>query len=251
MGAGVDSMIADQSLPRNVTLLRVIDPLMAERMATWVLWGVINVQRRCDAYLQAQRDHLWDKGIENYKNIDNAELRVGVMGLGVMGGAAADVLRTLGYPVAAWTRRPRTRDGIKCFSGDEQLSEFAAQCDVLVCLLPLTDQTRGVLNKSLFEALPRGAAVINAARGGHLVEADLLQALDSGHLSSAILDVFAKEPLPGDSALWGHPSVRVFPHVSSMTNIETAVEQMLSNRDCVLEGRPPPKELVVDWEAGY
>lgn len=251
MGAGVDSLLTDPTLPRHVPLLRVIDPLMAERMATWVLWGVINIQRKCDAYAAAQRESKWDKSIENFRNIDNAELRVGVMGAGVMGGAVITTMRKLGYDVSSWTRRPREVEGVRCFSGREQLKNFAGHVDILVCLLPLTADTRGILNAALFNAMEEGAAVINAARGGHLIEKDLLDALDSGHLSSAILDVFSPEPLPEESRLWRHPKVRVFPHVSSMTNIESAVDQMLENRERILEGKAVAPELVVDWETGY
>lgn len=251
MGAGADSLVGDATIPRGVPLLRVIDPLMSERMATWVLWGVINCQRKCDAYLAAQREARWDKGVEDFRSIDNGELRVGVMGLGVMGGAVADTLVRLGYRVSAWTRRPRRHAGVACFHGAEQLRQFAAAADVLVCLLPLTPETRHIIDARLLSWLPAGASVINAARGGHLAEPDLLAALDSGHLASAILDVFDPEPLPASSRLWAHPRVRVFPHVSSMTNIETAVAQMLSNRECVLTGAPPPRELLVDWQAGY
>jgi glyoxylate/hydroxypyruvate reductase len=251
MGAGVDSLLSDPTLPRHVPLLRVIDPLMAERMAIWVLWGVINIQRKCDAYLEAQRQSKWDKSIENFKNIDNAELRVGVLGAGVMGGAVIDTLKKLKYNVASWTRRNRKLEGVECYSGREQLLKFAANVDILVCLLPLTEDTRGILNAELFSAMKHGSAVINAARGGHLLEKDLLDALDSGKLSSAILDVFTQEPLSEGSRLWQHPSVRVFPHVSSMTNIESAVDQMLENRQRILEGRAVAPELVVDWEAGY
>ena len=268
MGAGVDSMLADPTLPRHLPLLRVIDPLMAQRMATWVLWGVINAQRRCDAYWTAQRDARWDKSIENFRNIDNSELGIGVMGAGVMGGAVVDVLTKLEYTnIRTWTRRPRssstctgttttttTTPGIQSFSGSAkspELLEFVSACDVLICLLPLTPETRGILNKDVFNAMPPGSTVINAARGGHCVEADLLAALNEGHLGGAILDVFETEPLPASSSLWTHPRVRVFPHVSSMTNIETAVEQMLENREAVLEGREVQRELVVDWDAGY
>lgn len=251
MGAGVDSLLREATLPRSVPLLRVIDPLMAQRMATWVLWGVINVQRRCDEYWHAQLKKNWDKGIENFRNVDNSELRVGVMGMGVMGSAVTDLLVQLGYCVSAWTRRPKQRKGVTCFSGTEQLNEFASQQDIVVCLLPLTAATEGILDDKLFSAMPKGAAVINAARGAHCVESDLLTSLDSGQLSHAVLDVFSPEPLPQESRLWSHPQVRIFPHVSSMTNIETAVEQMLANRDAVLENGPLPPELVVDWEAGY
>lgn len=142
MGAGVDSIINDPTLPRHVPLLRVIDPLMSERMATWVLWGVINIQRRCDAYYAAQKQSKWDVSIENFRNIDNAELRVGVMGLGVMGGAVANLLKQTGYNVCAWTRSMRNIDGIRCYHGAEQLKEFASQADIIVCLLPLTQSTK-------------------------------------------------------------------------------------------------------------
>jgi glyoxylate/hydroxypyruvate reductase A len=251
MGAGVDSLLNDSTLPRRVPLLRVIDPLMAERMATWVLWGVINIQRKCDAYFEAQRHSKWDKSIENFRNIDNAELRIGVMGAGVMGGAVIETLKKLGYNVSSWTRRTRQLQGVTCFSGREQLKDFARRVDVVVCLLPLTPDTAGILSKELFDAMQPGSAVINAARGGHVLENDLLDALDSGRLSSAVLDVFAPEPLPDGSRLWKHPKVRVFPHVSSMTNIESAVDQMLENRERILEGKAVVPELVVDWEAGY
>lgn len=251
MGAGVDSLLNDPTLPRHLPLLRVIDPLMAERMATWVLWGVINIQRKCDAYFEAQRHLQWDKGIENFRNIDNAECHVGVMGAGVMGGAVIDILKKLGYNVSSWTRRTRQLQGVTCFAGREQLKEFAKRVDILVCLLPLTTDTTGILNKELFDAMQPGSAVINAARGGHVVEKDLLDALDSGKLTNAILDVFDPEPLPSRSRLWKHPKVRVFPHVSSMTNIESAVDQMLENRERILEGKAVVPEMVVNWEAGY
>ncbi len=251
MGAGVDSLLTDPTLPRHLPLLRVIDPLMAERMATWVLWGVINIQRKCDAYFEAQRQSKWDKRIENFRNIDNPELNVGIMGAGVMGGAVIDTLKKLGYSISSWTRRSRELKGVQCFSGREQLKEFAGHVDILVCLLPLTNDTAGILDKELFNAMKPGSSVINAARGGHLIEKDLLDALDSNQISSAVLDVFSPEPLPEDSRLWTHQKVRVFPHVSSMTNIESAVDQMLENRERILEEKAVAAELVVDWEAGY
>lgn len=251
-GAGVDSMLSDPNIPRNIPLLRVIDPLMAERMATWVLWGIINIQRKCDGYYKAQRHHIWDKKLENHKSIDNQDLRVGIMGLGVMGGAVADCLVNLRYRVASWTRsKSKIRQDITQFFGRQELLDFANQSDVIVCLLPLTDETRGILNKDIFDAMPPGSAVINAARGGHLIVEDLTQALDNGPLESAILDVFDPEPLSSDSALWDHPKVRVFPHVSSNTHIGNAVDQMVRNRDIVLKGGTPSAEVLVDFNRGY
>lgn len=264
MGAGVDSLFQDPALPRHVPILRVIDPLMSERMATWCLWSVINIQRKGDEYFYAQQQSRWDKGIENYRNTDNSELRVGIMGLGVMGGAVAETLLKLKYPVYAWTRtnakrfeeRTHTLHESKTITehyyGNGQLLEFASRCDIIICLLPLTPSTQGILDRKLFDAMPAGSSIINAARGKHLVESDLIDALDSGQLSNAILDVFREEPLPKESVLWKHNKVRIFPHVSSMTNIETSVEQMMESRRMILqEGTLPRKELVVDWQAGY
>lgn len=175
--------------------------------------------------------------------------------MGVMGGATAKALSMLGYKVSAWTRRPRdSADGVnvECFSGKEQFRTFCSQSDILVCLLPLTAETTGILNRDVFSLLPRGSAVINAARGKHLVVDDLIESLDSGHLRAAILDVFEKEPLSANSPLWSHPKVRIFPHVSSMTNIESGVEQILQNRNAVLGIKGSvPSELVVDVHAGY
>ena len=187
--------------------------------------------------------------------MDNGELHIGIMGLGVMGAKAAQMLDHLGYKVYGWTRRHRDTPrgtSIQCYFGKDMLEEFCSKLDILVCLLPLTPETSGILNSNLFSFLPRGAAVINAARGKHLIEPELIANLDSGHLSSAILDVFEQEPLPQNSGLWNHPKIRIFPHVSSMTNIATAVEQIVLNRDSILgDGRAISPEVIVDVEAGY
>eukprot|EP00775_Hariotina_reticulata_P004821 gene4821-5068_t len=202
--------------------LSQVDPLMAQRMATWVLWGVINWQRRMEQYYEAQRNCHWDLTIELRANRDNAEVAVGVLGLGVMGQATCRQLVSLGYRVSGWSRTSthHQQQGIQCFAGDEQLETFVRQQDVLVCLLPLTAQTTGIINHRLLSLLPAGSAVINGGRGKHLVEADLLQALNNGQVGFALLDVFDPEPLPPSSPLWKHPSVRITPHVASMTTLE-------------------------------
>jgi glyoxylate/hydroxypyruvate reductase A len=254
MGAGVDAVLAlGDAIPADLPLLRVVDPLMAQRMATWVLWAVVNSQRRADAYLEAQRAARWDKGVEAFAPVDNGALRVGVMGLGAMGGAAADALVALGYRVSAWTRTARPpRPGVaRAFHGAAQIGAFAAEISVAVCLLPLTPETRGVLDARFFAQMPPGGVVVNAARGGHLVEADLLAALDAGHLRGAVLDVADPEPPPADSRLWRHPAVRLFPHVASMTNVATAVEQIVANRERVLRSEVPPAAALVDRRRGY
>lgn len=237
LGAGVDFIMEDDTVPKNVPLMRIVDPLMAERMATFCVWAVTNIQRKCDAYYQAQMDSRWDKSVENYKNVDNHEISVGVMGLGVMGGKVAETLSMLGYPVRGWTRTKKTLVGngnIDLYHGRDQFEEFAKQSQIVINLLPLTPETRGILSRELFSSMPRGGSVLNLARGAHLVANDLLEALESGQLESAVLDVFVKEPLPPTCPFWKHPKVRVFPHMSSVTDMDNGVEQILRNRRLVL-----------------
>ncbi|KAG2489533.1 hypothetical protein HYH03_011984 [Edaphochlamys debaryana] len=289
LGAGVDHALGQAGLvPEGVEVLRIVDPLMGERMATWVLWAVINFQRRMDEYGRAQAERRWDKTVENYRPWDNGRVRVGVMGLGVMGGAVARLLRAAGYDVAAWVRSPRAPGGgeaasaaaavagaggggvageaagasagggsgagagagagggaagggleaVRVFAGRGALRPFVERTDVLVCLLPLTPETSGILSAELLSWLPKGAAVINAARGRHLDEQALLAGLDSGDLGGAVLDVFATEPLPPSSPLWTHPRVRITPHVSSITDVPNAAAQIADNWRRLCEGRP-------------
>lgn len=168
-----------------------------------------------------------------------------------MGGAVANALSESGYKVSSWTRTPKELEGVISYHGQGELKQFVSQSNILVCLLPLTPTTRRILNAELFGWLPKGATIINVARGAHLVEEDLIQALNNGHLYGAILDVFQSEPLPEESQLWNHPKIRIFPHVSSMTNIDTSVQQIVNNRECILKCLPAPTDLVVDWNTGY
>eukprot|EP00887_Chlorella_sp_A99_P005241 scaffold1.g5241.t1 len=253
MGAGVSpGMLTDAQCPMHLPLLRVVDPLHAERMAMFVLGNIASFQRRFDAYLDAQRARRWDKSVEDFTSRDNSSVRVGIMGAGPMGAATARLLIAVGYPVSLWTRGPRQLPGTAaCFHGPQQLRAFAEQADVIVCLVPITDETRGILNSQLFSWLPRGALVINVSRGAHLLEEDLLAALDSGHLGGAVLDVFQEEPLPPSSPLWAHPKVRVFPHVAATTPERNAVALMVRNRERLLRGQPLPPECIIDRKRGY
>ncbi|KAG2435198.1 hypothetical protein HXX76_007281 [Chlamydomonas incerta] len=249
LGAGVDHAMRPGLIPPGVEILRIVDPLMAQRMATWVMWAVVNFQRKMDAYARAQAERRWDKTVENLKPWDNGEVRVGIMGYGVMGQAAAALLRAAGYNVAAWARTSRGGSDIQMFSGRESLRSFVERTDILVCLLPLTPETEGILSAQLLSWLPRGAGVINAARGRHLDEAALLAAIDAGHVAGAVLDVFATEPLPADSPLWAHPKVRITPHVSSITDVPNAVAQIAENYQRLLAGQPLLR--VANKSAGY
>jgi glyoxylate/hydroxypyruvate reductase A len=171
------------------------------------------------------------------------------MGLGAMGGEAARHLLAVGFAVASWTRSARAMPGIESYHGAEGLAPFLARTEILVCLLPLTPETRGILNKDLFRRLPRGAYLINAGRGGHQVEADILAALDDGPLAGVTLDVFATEPLPPESPFWLHPKVTVTPHNASVTNPRSAVRHVVESIRRVRAGEP--LRHVVDPKVGY
>ncbi|KAK2077669.1 hypothetical protein QBZ16_004515 [Prototheca wickerhamii] len=253
LGHGVDYITKEEGkLKPDVQILRVVDTLMAERMAYWNLWAIINCQRRCEEYLQAQRAHRWSHGeVEDLSSEDNADFRVGILGFGALGGELASVLRKNGYPVSAWARSKRDVEGVAFFAGKEQLPAFLKDLRVLVGLLPLTPETTGLVDKDLLAMLPRGAFFINAGRGQSHKTADLLEALDSDQLAGAVLDVFEEEPLAKDSPLWDHPKVRVFPHVSSWTPIAPGVQQTLENWEAIRQGRAVAPERVVKRHLGY
>jgi len=175
--------------------------------------------------------------------------RVGVMGMGMLGRAALAQLRLLGFDCAGWNRSRRSEPGVRCYSGEAELDEFLARTDILVCLLPLTPETRGILGRRVFDALPEGACLVNAARGGHLVEADLLSALENGRLSAAVLDVCEPEPPAQDHPFWQHPRIWLTPHIASATQAETAGEALLDNLRRYEAGLP--LEGVVDRSRGY
>jgi glyoxylate/hydroxypyruvate reductase len=218
LGAGVDALMADKTLP-NVPLVRVSVDDLTDRMAEYVVLHVL-MHHRQELYLRdSQRVKRW---APKYQWPANA-ICVGIMGLGVLGANAADVLRRIGFKVVGWSRSRKRIDGIECFAGAEQLDSFLGRTDILVCLLPLTPDTRHILNRELFAKLnrnsPLGAPVlINAGRGGLQNEADIIACLDDGALGAASLDVYTQEPLPPDSPFWTHPKVVLTPHNAADTD---------------------------------
>src|SRR4029077_14478740 len=192
LGAGVDHLLEDATLPRHVPIVRLIDPYMTEAMSEYVLTQVLRLHRQDFAYRAQQRERVW----RELPQLNASERRVGVLGLGELGSDAARKLAVLGFKVAGWSRRERRLPGLESFHGPEGLIALARRSEILVCLLPLTRETTGILDGRLFATMPRGAAIVNAARGAPLVDADLLAALESGQLSAAVLDVFVEEPLP-------------------------------------------------------
>jgi glyoxylate/hydroxypyruvate reductase A len=239
---GVEKLLADPALPRHVPLARLVDPGMVAAMSEMVLAHVLDWHRHLFLYRYHQQHGTW-------RQLDQklaSDRTVGILGLGVLGGDAARKLAALGFKVAGYSRRPKEIPGVRRVT-DLQL--FLEQTDALVCLLPLTAQTQGILNAANLSRLKQGACIINLARGGHVVSADLIAALDSGKLSRAYLDVFDREPLPADDPLWRHPAVCITPHVAALTEPRTAVPKVVENIERVRRGEPALD--LVDREAGY
>jgi glyoxylate/hydroxypyruvate reductase len=224
LGAGIDGLLAQPGLP-EVPIARMVDPSLTRTMTEYVLLATLRHHRQFDHFEREQRAVRWSYAFPPQA----AERRIGVMGLGVLGSAAATQLAAHGFAVAGWSRQARRLVGIDSFAGSDGLAAFLARTDILVCLLPLTRDTAGVLNAPTFAGLPRGAYVINVARGAHLVEADLIAALDSGQLAGATLDVLGEEPLPPENPLWRHPKVLITPHVASYASPQTAAEGVAEN----------------------
>jgi glyoxylate/hydroxypyruvate reductase A len=239
---GVEKLLADPSYPRSVPLARLVDPGMVAAMSETVLAFVLDWHRHFHHYRAHQRGRAW-KRMEQRMASDRT---VGLLGLGELGTDAAKKLLALGFNVAGWSRRPKDIPGVKSFT---DLASMLRTTDALVCLLPLTPQTEGILNARTFSQMKRGGCVINVARGAHLVARDLLAALDSGSLSHAYLDVFTTEPLPGNDALWDHPAVTVTPHIAALTEPRTALPKVLENIERVRRGETPLN--LVDFQAGY
>lgn len=249
LGAGVDALMADASLP-NVPLVRVAVDDLTGRMTEYVVLHAL-MHHRQELYLRAcQREQRWQP---KYQWPASA-ISVGVMGLGTLGADAVEALRRIGFRVAGWSRSARRIEGVECFHGEGQLAAFLQRTDILVCLLPLTPDTRHILHRGLFSKLnrssPMGAPVlINAGRGGLQNEADILACLDDGTLGGASLDVFATEPLPADSPFWTHPNVVLTPHNAADTDPEEISKYVARQIERFEAGQP--LENVVDRERGY
>lgn len=245
VGAGIDHLASDPDLPQSIPIVRMVEPGLTAGMSEYVVLAVLSHHRFMLDYAAQRRAKLWEEVLQ----LPAEARQVGVLGLGVLGRDALEKLRPFGFRLAGWSRSPKSMTGVTCFHGSGGLDAFLAGTDILVCLLPLTAETAGILNARTFAQLPRGAAVINVGRGGHLVEDDLLAALDSGQISGATLDVFAQEPLPADHPFWEHPRVFMTPHIASMTVPQTAVRAVVANIQRLEAGEA--LQHVVDLERGY
>ena len=244
LGAGVDALLAVPTLPPAVPIVRLEDAGMAEQMAEYVTLAVLGAFRERERYAMQQRQRRW----KPRPRLSKAEFVVGLLGLGVLGQAVARPLRALGFPLAGWSRTPRTLDGIATFSGLDGLDAALAHARMLVCMLPLTPATRAILNRERLTRLPRGAHLVNVARGPLVVDEDLLALLDEGHVASATLDVFADEPLPPSHRFWHHPAVTITPHVSAATLIDVSARQVADKFRAIARG---DRVAVVDRTVGY
>ena len=245
MGAGVDHLLRAPGPPPGIPVARLKDVLLTSAMAEWVLLNVLRFHRQDPEYRALQQRKEWLE----LSAPSTSERRIGILGIGELGSASARVLGSLGFPVMGWSRSAKTLPGAQTFHGADGLMAMAAKTDILICLLPLTPETRGVLNAQLLSALPRGAYVINGARGGHMVAQDMLAALDSGHIAGAALDVFEPEPLPPESPFWSHPKVFLTPHAASITIPSSVAPQVVETIHKMGAGRPLIN--LVDFSLGY
>ncbi|WP_043361183.1 glyoxylate/hydroxypyruvate reductase A [Belnapia sp. F-4-1] len=245
MGAGVDHLLRPPGPPPGVPVARLVDERLTQGMTEWVLLNVLRFHRQDPEYRAQQSARLWHE----LPAPDTARRRIGILGLGALGGDAARALLALGFPVMGWSRRPKSLPGVESFHGDDGLAAILGRSDILVCLLPLTPETRGLLDAARLALLPAGAYLLNSARGGHMVAADVLAALDSGRLAGAALDVFEPEPLPPEHPFWTHPKVVLTPHAASITIPRSAAPQVVENIHRARAGLAPLN--LVDLAAGY
>jgi len=224
LGAGVDGFLSDPELPKQVPLLRFVDPQLSTEMAQYVVMHTLLQHRHQRDFDTAQAAGKWAQRVLPRRTADT---RIGILGLGEIGTVAGERLRDLGFPVSGWSRSRKSVRGIESYAGQAEFEAFLRVSDFLICLLPLTHETRGILNAKTFAMLPDGAYVINVARGGHLIETDVIAAIDSGHLAGATLDVFETEPLPETSPLWRHPKIIVTPHIAAITDPRIAAQYVI------------------------
>jgi glyoxylate/hydroxypyruvate reductase A len=245
LGAGVDHILRDPNLPKQVPIVRLMCDRVTWQMAQYVTLAVLLFQQRLIEYQQLQRSQRWES-----LPVANARcFTVGILGLGVFGSTIAKKLAAIGFPVRGWSRTPKQIEGVECFYGNEQFELFLSQCRAIVCVLPLTPETKGILCQKTFSALPQGAYLINVGRGQHLIEADLLKALDSGQIAGACLDVFDPEPLPNHHPFWSHPRIIVTPHISGEAQPDDVADFILET--IALHNTGQPLQYIVDRNRGY
>jgi glyoxylate/hydroxypyruvate reductase A len=244
VGAGVDQFDFT-AIPLTVQVVRMTEQGIVDQMGEYVTFATLALHRQIPEYQKQQRNCEW----REQPLVPACTRRVGVMGLGMLGRKALDQLKPFGFPLAGWSRNLTTIDGVRTFAGAKQLPDFLRRTDILICMLPLTEETQGILDSKLFKLLPRGASIVNVGRGEHLNQDDLLAALDAEHLAFAMLDVCTPEPLPADHPFWLHPKIQLTPHIASITDPEEGARTVIENLRRRDNGQPMLG--LVDRQRGY
>lgn len=245
LGAGVNHLLDDDNIPKSVTLCRIITTTLQSGMADYVLNAIANYRLHTYHYFEQKKKGNW----EVHQSISKSDCKVGIMGLGEMGISTANLLVENGYQVNGWSNSKKDIHGVSSFARMDELDDFLADTNILVCLLPLTDETEGILNLDVFKKLKNPSYLINVGRGGHLVEEDLIYALDTEALDGACLDVFEKEPLPETHSFWNRQNIMITPHVASITPAKEAASIIVENYKRALSGMDLINE--VSREKGY
>ncbi len=245
LSTGVDRFVRNPHFPDKARLVRMIEPGLNQGMAEYVASFVMRFHRNHDRWSGIPDKSYWDPHTPKMAH----QRTIGFLGLGNLAQSCIDVLQPFGFKIRGWSRSSKTMPGIKTFHGAEQLKAFLSECEILICLLPLTPETENILNRQTLSTLPKGAYLINPARGAEVVDADLIALLDEGHLAHAALDVFRKEPLPAEHPFWDHPKIHVTPHIAAITIPETGAQALRKAIEIIEAGGVPAG--LVDHDKGY
>ncbi len=245
LGQGVDHILKDNLIDNKIPVVKIVDPFMAKSMSHWVILSVLNFIRDTFGYYDQQKNKIY----RSRKEINFSSLKIAVYGIGAIGSVVAKDLKHLGFKVEGWSRTEKNITGLNSFNGKTKFKELLKKCDIHICLLPLTNQTYNIFNNSAFKIMKPGSCFINAGRGEQVVEKHLIENCKSGRISSAILDVYRKEPLSKNSKLWEQKNIRIWPHVAAETNPETAAKQIANAIKCFENGKLPPN--TIERKLGY
>ena len=245
LGQGVDHILKNNSIPNNIPIVRIVDPFMAKTMSHWVLLSILSFTKDIYGYYDQEMSQIY----KPRKEIDFLSIKIGVYGIGAIGSVVLKDLFNLGFNVEGWSRTKKNIKNILCHDGHDGFLRMLKTCNIHVCLLPLTISTANIFNKETFSLMKEGSCFINAGRGNQVVEEDLLEKCQSGHISNAILDVYKQEPLPSNHPFWKQKNIRIWPHVAAETNPETAAKQIANAIKCINEDKLPPN--IVDRKLGY